>query len=68
MLRSLEQKYGEHVRAVGITTGERQLRIYVNPITGTFTVAILNPHRPKILCIVAAGTDWHLLLAPEERL
>ena len=55
---ALQKKYGEEVRAVGITSTGALVEFYASD-TGTWTVLITAPTGQS--CIAAEGTDFEIL-------
>ena len=57
MMEFLADKYGEHTRALGITTnGAGVMTLLINPDTNSWTI-IATDHDHNA-CMVGAGTDF----------
>lgn len=53
-------KYEEQRKRVGISKdGSAIFELWLNSQTRTFTMTVRSVNQPKVLCIVAAGIDWH---------
>lgn len=60
----LATKHGEVVGYTAINSNGRQLEIYVNPETGTWSAVVNYP--PNMSCITGYGTGWKGPIKAEE--
>lgn len=51
----LKDKHGEALAFTGVSSSGGQLRLYLNPKTMSWTVALRPPQSPRSLCPLAEG-------------
>ncbi len=56
----LEEKHGEGLAFTGVASNGGQLRLYLNPDTASWTVALRPPQAPQSLCPVAEGEGGNI--------
>ncbi|MEQ8652392.1 MAG: hypothetical protein RIC87_08010 [Kiloniellales bacterium] len=53
--RFLKERHGETLAFTGIASNGGQLRLYLNPESGSWTVALRPPQSPQSLCPLSEG-------------
>ena len=51
-----KEKWREQVSNIAVTQDGRQLRVYNNPETGSWTITIVHPNGRE--CAMSAGDGW----------
>ena len=63
VVAALSEGYGETPLAIGLTgNGKGVIEVYSNRDTGTVTVILTTTG--NLACIIAAGTDFHVVRSP----
>lgn len=62
MVEALGSKYGESLKASGITNRGQMIEVFASP-TGSWTIVLSNAMRS---CIVEAGQNWRQVDPPKK--
>jgi hypothetical protein len=62
-VNQLAEKYGESPRFAAVTNKGALMEIFVNDISGTYTITFSRS--PITLCLIDAGEGWHETDAPK---
>lgn len=56
LVQALQEQHGEVPTDVGVTANGWLSILFVDPVDGSWTLALQQPGGP--MCLVAAGKDW----------
>lgn len=62
VLTALATKYGEARRGIGIAGQNAVMELFVNPVTGTWTITATSPEGKT--CLIASGSNFEGISDP----